>query len=72
MQSLCSVCFTLSVSVMLKLGRCWFKIDSKPFNTFCLHVFLGKGEELKFPAVQKGNEFVGVAVQLPCFPFFQR
>ena len=72
MHSLGFVCFTLSVPVVLILGRCWFKIDSKPSNSFCLHVSLGKGEELKFPTVQKDDEFLGVAVQLPCFPYFQR
>ena len=71
MHSLCFVCFTLSVSVMLILGRCWLRIDSKPSNTSCLHVSLGKGEELKFSTVQKDDEFLGVAVQLPCFPYFQ-
>ena len=72
MHSLCFVCFTLSVSVMLILGRCWLRIDSKPSNTSCLYVSLGKGEELKFSTVQKDDEFLGVAVQLPCFPYFQR
>ena len=71
MHSLGFVCFTLSVSVMLILGSCWLKIDAKPSNTFCLHVSLGKGEELKFPTVQKDDEFFGMAVQLPCFPYFQ-
>ena len=70
MYSLGFVWSTLSLPVMLTLGRCWFKIDSKPSNTFCLHVSLGKGEELKFPTVQKDDEFLGVAVQLPCFPYF--
>ena len=72
MHSLGFVCFTLSVPVMLILGSCWLKIDSKPSTTFCLHVSLGKGEELKFPTFQKDDEFLGVAVQLPCFPYFQR
>ena len=71
MYSLGFVCSTLSLPVMLILGRCWFKIDSKPSNTFCLHVSLGKEEELKFPTVQKDDEFFGMAVQLPCFPYFQ-